>query len=111
MIRFIGRIGYPINKVGELPLDQRIRKSPMLNTMAPSTGGAETKRPGLCGSSTSRPPSLSSGSWKSNVHVPKSLKKKTQAPNGGKGETTYGMSANPSLGSTYKYLNRRAWIM
>ena len=57
----------------KLPLDQRIRKSPTLNTMAPCTGGAGTKWPGVCGSSTSSPPSLSSGSWKSSVHVPKSL--------------------------------------
>src|ERR1700692_2830470 len=50
-----------------LPLDQRMRKSPMLNTIAPLMGGAETKWPGLCGSSTSSPPHLSSGSWKRRV--------------------------------------------
>lgn len=41
-----------------------------LNTMAPGTGGAARKVPGLKGSSTSSPPQ---SSWNSKVQVPKSV--------------------------------------
>lgn len=107
--------------------DHRIMKSPMLNTIAPGTGGAGRKRSFSCcpksapiaaflypkgdatrtGSSTSSPPT---SSWKRKVHVEKSWLISFSSPVILSGGIAYSVSPYSSLLSRLESLPRRRRI-